>query len=59
VEELRALSRTTQAVNSSLDLQRVLSAIAEQACKLCHGDAGLITEVEERTGEFRRAPAGT
>jgi signal transduction histidine kinase/CRP-like cAMP-binding protein len=53
VEELRALSRTTQAVNSSLDLQRVLSAIAEQACKLCHGDAGLITEVEERTGEFR------
>lgn len=53
VEELRALSQTTQAVNSSLDLQRVLSAIAEQACKLCHGDAGLITEVEERTGEFR------
>ena len=53
VEELRALSQTTQAVNSSLDLQRVLSAIAEQACKLCHGDAGLITEIEERTGEFR------
>lgn len=53
VEELRALSQTTQAVNSSLDLQQVLCAIAEQACRLCHGDAGLITEIEERTGEFR------
>lgn len=53
VEELRALSRTTQTVNSSLDLQTVLAAIAEQACKLCHADAGLITELVEPAREFR------
>jgi signal transduction histidine kinase len=53
VEELRALSQTTQVVNSSLELDRVLSAIAEEACRLCHGDAGLITEFVESTGEFR------
>jgi len=53
VEELRALSATTQAVNSSLDLNAVLSAIAEQACKLCEADAGLITELVEPAREFR------
>jgi signal transduction histidine kinase len=53
VEELRALSQTTHVVNSSLDLDRVLSAIAEEACRLCHGDAGLITELVEATGELR------
>jgi signal transduction histidine kinase/CRP-like cAMP-binding protein len=53
VEELRALGQTTQAVNSSLNRERVLSAIAEQACRLCQADAGLITEFVEMTGEFR------
>jgi two-component system, NtrC family, sensor kinase len=53
VEELRALAQTTQAVNSSLNRERVLSAIAEQACRLCQADAGLITEFVESTGEFR------
>jgi signal transduction histidine kinase len=53
VEELRALSQTTHVVNSSLDLDRVLSAIAEEACRLCQGDAGLITELMESSGEFR------
>ena len=53
VEELRALSATTQAVNSSLDLNAVLCAIAEQACKLCKADAGLITELVEPSREFR------
>jgi len=53
VEELRALSQTTHVVNSSLELDRVLSAIAEEACRLCRGDAGLITELVEATGEFR------
>lgn len=53
VQELRALAQTTQAVNSSLNRERVLSAIAEQACRLCQADAGLITEFVESEGEFR------
>jgi signal transduction histidine kinase/CRP-like cAMP-binding protein len=53
VQELRALAQTTQAVNSSLNRERVLSAIAEQACRLCQADAGLITEFVESAGEFR------
>jgi signal transduction histidine kinase/CRP-like cAMP-binding protein len=57
VEEMEVLSQTTQAVNSSLNRNRVLSAIAEQACRLCQADAGLITEFVEATREFR--PAAT
>jgi len=57
VEEMEVLSQTTQAVNSSLNRNRVLSAIAEQACRLCQADAGLITEFDESTREFR--PAAT
>jgi signal transduction histidine kinase/CRP-like cAMP-binding protein len=57
VQELRALSQTTQAVNSSLNRERVLSAIAEQACRLCQADAGLITEFAESAGEFRPVAA--
>jgi signal transduction histidine kinase len=57
VEEMGVLSQTTQAVNSSLNRDRVLSAIAEQACRLCQADAGLITELVEPTREFR--PAAT
>jgi signal transduction histidine kinase/CRP-like cAMP-binding protein len=53
VEELRALTQTTQAVNSSLTRERVLSAIAEQACRLCDADAGLITELVDPAQEFR------
>ena len=53
VEELRALSQTTQTVNSSLNRERVLSAIAEHACRLCQADGGLITELAESTREFR------
>lgn len=53
VDELRALAQTTQAVNSSLNRERVLSAIAEHACRLCQADAGLITEFVEPAGEFR------
>jgi signal transduction histidine kinase len=53
VQELRALAQTTQAVNSSLNRERVLSAIAEQACRLCQAEAGLITEFVESSREFR------
>jgi len=53
VEELTALGQTTQAVNSSLELGQVLTAIAEQATTLCQADAGFIHEYDEASGEFR------
>ncbi|HYZ45584.1 MAG TPA: cache domain-containing protein, partial [Xanthobacteraceae bacterium] len=42
VEELRALGEVTQAVNSTLDLQTVLSTIVSKAVQLSDTDAGSI-----------------
>src|SRR6266404_349583 len=42
VEELRALGEVTQAVNSTLDLQTVLSTIVAKAVQLSDTDAGSI-----------------
>ena len=53
VEELRALGEVTQAVNSTLDLQTVLSTIVAKAVQLSGTDAGAIYVLEEAQQLFR------
>jgi signal transduction histidine kinase/CheY-like chemotaxis protein len=52
VEELRALGEVTQAVNSTLDLQTVLSTIVSKAVQLSDTDAGSIYVHDETRQEF-------
>ena len=47
VEQLRSLSEVSQAVNSTLDLQEVLSTIVKHAVQLSATDGGAIYEVDE------------
>ena len=53
VEQLRSLSEVSQAVNSTLDLQEVLSTIVKHAVQLSATDGGAIYEVDEQFGGFR------
>ena len=53
VEELRALGEVTQAVNSTLDLQTVLSTIVSKAVQLSDTDAGSIYVHDEAQQEFQ------
>src|SRR5262245_41877392 len=53
VEELRALGEVMQAVNSTLDLQTVLSTIVAKAVQLSGTDAGAICVFEEAQQLFR------
>ena len=53
VEELRALGEVSQAVNSTLDLETVLSTIVGRAVQLSHTDAGAIYVFEDDREEFR------
>jgi signal transduction histidine kinase/DNA-binding response OmpR family regulator len=53
VEELRALGEVTQAVNSTLDLQTVLSTIVAKAVQLSDTDAGSIYVHDETQQEFQ------
>jgi signal transduction histidine kinase len=53
VEELRALSEVSQAVNSTLDLETVLSTIVAKAVQLSGTDAGAIYSYDEADQEFR------
>jgi len=53
VEELRALGEVSQAVNSTLDLETVLTTIVGRAVELSRTDAGAIYVFDEEGGEFR------
>jgi signal transduction histidine kinase len=53
VEELRALGEVSQAVNSTVDLETVLSTIVAKAVQLSGTDAGTIFVFDKTSGEFR------
>jgi PAS domain S-box-containing protein len=53
VEELRALGEVSQAVNSTIDLQTVLSTIVAKAVQLSGTEAGTIYVFDEANQEFQ------
>ena len=53
VGELRALGEVSQAVNSTLDLETVLTTIVGRAVQLSHTDAGAIYVFDDERKEFR------
>ena len=53
VSELRALGEVSQAVNSTLDLEQVLTTITQRAVQLSRTDAGAIYVFDEARQEFR------
>jgi GAF domain-containing protein len=53
IGELRALGEVSQAVNSTLDLEKVLSTIVAKAVQLTNTMAGAIYGYDEWTQEFR------
>jgi signal transduction histidine kinase len=53
VGELRALGETSQAINSTLDLQTVLSTIVAKAVQLSGTEAGAIYVYDDGRREFR------
>jgi signal transduction histidine kinase/HAMP domain-containing protein len=52
VEELRALGEVSHAVNSTLDLETVLSTIVAKAVQISDTDAGTIYVFDDSCGEF-------
>ena len=52
VSELQALGEVSQAVNSTLDLETVLSTIVGRAVQLSRTDAGTIYVFDEERKEF-------
>jgi signal transduction histidine kinase len=52
VQELQALEEISQAINSTLDLQTVLTTIVSYAVQLSGADAGAVYEYDEATQEF-------
>ena len=52
VRELRALGEVTQAVNSTIDLETVLSTIVAKAVELSGTEAGTIYVFDEASQEF-------
>ncbi len=57
VSELKALEETGRAINSSLDLDSVLSAVLAKAVAITHADAGAIYCYNYATGVFELAQA--
>jgi len=57
VEELESLGTVSQAVNSSLELDKVLPTILEHACAMSYAGGGTIYVFEKTSGEFRLAAA--
>jgi adenylate cyclase len=57
VEELRALGEVSQTVNSTLDLETVLSAIVTKAAQLSDTDAGTIYVFNQSTREYELCAA--
>jgi signal transduction histidine kinase len=53
VEELRALGEVTQAVNSTIDLETVLTTIVSKATQLSNTEAGAIYVFDDASREFR------
>jgi signal transduction histidine kinase/DNA-binding response OmpR family regulator len=53
VEELRALGDVTQAVNSTIDLETVLTTIVANATQLSNTEAGAIYVLDEQHKEFQ------
>jgi adenylate cyclase len=53
VEELRALGEVSQAVNSTIDLETVLSTIVAKAVQLSGAEAGTIWTFDDASREFR------
>jgi signal transduction histidine kinase/CheY-like chemotaxis protein len=53
VEELRALGDVSRAVNSTIDLETVLSTIVAKAVQLSSTDAGTIYVFDDASKEFR------
>src|SRR5262249_4412286 len=53
VEELRALGDVTQAVNSTIDLETVLTTIVAKATQLSNTEAGAIYVFDDASREFR------
>ena len=56
VEELRALGEVSQAVNSTLELETVLSTIVAKAVQLSSTEAGAIYVFDDSNGNFVCAP---
>ena len=55
VEELKSLADVSQAVNASLELDKVLPTILEHACVMAYAAGGTIYEFDKTTGEFHLA----
>jgi signal transduction histidine kinase len=53
IEELRALGDVTQAVNSTIDLETVLTTIVAKATQLSSTEAGAIYVFDDASREFR------